>query len=152
MTEPSNLAEEQPAEEFSCSSWDRSDPYQQEVSRILKDFKIDLMGVISIGADGVLRSLTADRTVIDAQGLTPDQIRAFELRVPPSHRMISNGVDGSKAERSTWYKPAEGILPAPMPRERLEESINMSEEQKDFLRQKMEDKPNWVDISGVLNT
>jgi hypothetical protein len=70
MTEPSHLTEEQPAEEFSCSSWDRNDPHQQEVSRILNDFKIDLMGVISIGTDGVLRSLTADRTVIDAQGMS----------------------------------------------------------------------------------
>lgn len=71
----------------------------------------------------------------------PDQIRAFELRVPPSHRMLGDSVDGSKAEKSTWYKPAEGILPAPLSRERLEESMNISEERKQVLRQKMKDKP-----------
>lgn len=55
--------------------------------------------------------------------------------------MIGDGVDGSKAEKSTWYKPAEGILPAPLPRERLEESMNMPEEQKQVLRQKMKEQP-----------
>lgn len=61
---------EKPTEEFSCSSWDRNDSHQQEVSRILKDFKMDFMGIISIGKDGVLRSLTVDGTIIDAQGLS----------------------------------------------------------------------------------
>lgn len=73
MAKPQQPTEGEPTEEsstFSCGSWDRNDPHQQEVSRILKDFKLDLMGVISIGTDGVLRSLTAYRTVIDAQGLS----------------------------------------------------------------------------------
>lgn len=73
MAAPQKPTEGKPTEEsstFSCGSWDRNDPHQQEVSRILKDFKMDLMGVISIGTDGVLRSLTAYRTVIDAQGLS----------------------------------------------------------------------------------
>jgi hypothetical protein len=55
--------------------------------------------------------------------------------------MISDDVDGSKAERSTWYKPAEGILPAPLPKERLEESMSMPEERKNVLRQKMKNDP-----------
>jgi hypothetical protein len=55
--------------------------------------------------------------------------------------MLGDSVDGSKAEKSTWYKPAEGILPAPLSREQLEESMNISEERKQVLRQKMKDKP-----------
>jgi hypothetical protein len=70
MAAHANSPEENSTEEFSCGSWDRDDPHQQEVSRILKDFRMDLMGVTAIGKDGVLRSLTADRTVIDAQGLS----------------------------------------------------------------------------------
>ncbi|KAJ4330403.1 hypothetical protein N0V87_010007 [Didymella glomerata] len=63
--------------------------------------------------------------------------------------MLGDSVDGSKAEKSTWYKPAEGILPAPLSRERLEESMNISEERKQVLRQKMKDKPNdSEDLTG----
>ena len=70
MAALADLAEATPTEESSCSSWDRDNPHQQEVSRILKDFRMHLMDVIAIGKDGVLRSLTADRTIIDAQGLS----------------------------------------------------------------------------------
>ena len=53
-----------------------NDPIQQEVTSILGSLKHDLslMGVISLGKDGVLRSLTADRDVVDAIGLNPKQI------------------------------------------------------------------------------
>lgn len=61
--------------------------------------------------------------------------------MPESHRMIADDVDGTKTEKSTWYKPAEGILPAPLPKERFGESMNMPEEQKEVLRQKMKDMP-----------
>ena len=53
-----------------CDNWDSTDPHQQVVTRILKDFKIDLMGIIHISEDGILRSLTADRKVLSAQGLS----------------------------------------------------------------------------------
>jgi hypothetical protein len=58
----------------SCGSWDRSDPHQQEVTRILKSFKNDLMGITHLASDGVLRSLTADRKVLSAQGLSTTPI------------------------------------------------------------------------------
>jgi hypothetical protein len=52
------------------------DPIQQEVTSILRGLKHDLslMGVLSLGKDGVLRSLTADRDIVDAVGLNPKQI------------------------------------------------------------------------------
>jgi hypothetical protein len=52
------------------------DPVQREVRTILRGLKHDLslMGVLSLGKDGVLRSLTADRDVVDAIGLNPEQI------------------------------------------------------------------------------
>jgi hypothetical protein len=78
------------------------------------------MGIVWIGTDGVLRSLTVDRIVIDAQGLSkilfdreddvsadiaaPEQIHAFESRVLLSHRVIGDGIDGTKTDRGAWYK------------------------------------------------
>lgn len=53
-----------------CGNWDRKDPHQQEVTSIMSEFKHDLMGIIHISKDGILRSLTADRKVISAQGLS----------------------------------------------------------------------------------
>jgi hypothetical protein len=51
-------------------SWDTNDPHQQEVSRILKGFQHDIIGVVSLGKDGIMRSLTADRKVLSAQAFS----------------------------------------------------------------------------------
>jgi len=51
-------------------SYDTSDPLQQEVTRILKSFKNDILGITFLGNDGVLRSLTAGRKVLSAEGLS----------------------------------------------------------------------------------
>ena len=52
------------------ASYDTSDPLQQEVTRVLKGFKNDIPGITFLGNDGVLRSLTADRKVLSAEGLS----------------------------------------------------------------------------------
>ena len=54
----------------SCITWDVTDATQQEVSQITKGFKRDVMGIIALGSDGILRSLTADRTVLSAEALS----------------------------------------------------------------------------------
>ncbi|KAF2623843.1 hypothetical protein BU25DRAFT_414008 [Macroventuria anomochaeta] len=77
------------------------------------------MGILHMSEDGVLRSLTADRTVISAQGLTPEQIQAFQERVPEDCRTVHDIVDGSKTDKSTWFEPAEGALAPPQPQEHL---------------------------------
>src|SRR5690242_10916941 len=119
----------------SCGNWDRSDPHQQEVSRILGDFRYDVAGIIHISGDGVMRSLTADRAVLSAQGFSktpfrscktntkyvaPEQIHAFQLRVPESHRSVSEEVDGTKTDKSKWFEPDKSTLPSPLSKERLE--------------------------------
>ncbi|KAJ4984937.1 hypothetical protein SVAN01_09543 [Stagonosporopsis vannaccii] len=125
----------------SCGNWDRSDPHQQEVSRILDDFKYDVLGIIHMSGDGIMRSLTADRKVLSAQGFTPEQIHAFQLRLPESYRLVSQEVDGTKTDRSTWFEPDKSTLPPPLSKERIEESLNMPEDRKEILRQRMKDKP-----------
>jgi hypothetical protein len=46
--------------------YDTSDPLQKEVSRLLDTLQYDLMGIIALGKDGIMRSLTADRKVLSA--------------------------------------------------------------------------------------
>ena len=103
-----------------CGTFERNDPKQQELSRILAGFKQDILGVISLGKnDGVLRSLTADRTVLSAEGLSPELIKAFLNRVPdPEWRKGFENVDGTKTPKEKWFHPDEGELPAPLPSEK----------------------------------
>lgn len=62
--------DEQPAVSKCEPHWDTTDPLQQEVSRIMKSLPRDLCGVLALGSDGVLRSVTADRKVLGAEGLS----------------------------------------------------------------------------------
>ena len=60
----------------SCNSQIPDTEDQRELSKILKDMLHDpsLMGCFSLGKDGVFRSLTADRDVVDAVPLRPGLI------------------------------------------------------------------------------
>ncbi|KAK0642139.1 hypothetical protein B0T16DRAFT_313115, partial [Cercophora newfieldiana] len=103
-------------------TWDTSDPAQEELSQLL-NLKHDptLHGVFSLGRDGVFRSLTADRRVVDAVGLAPAQIAMWKARYPPGTLMreaeVDEGADGTQVPREKWFNPDEGILPAPVSRE-----------------------------------
>jgi len=116
--------------------WDRSDPTQEELTALLNSLKHDptLMGILSLGRDGVMRSLTADRRVVDAVGLTPAQITAFVGRVPPGSRAeyeVYDGADGTKVPREQWFAPDRALLPEPMKaedRERIERTMQEREE------------------------
>lgn len=77
--------------ENACGNWDRSDPHQQEVSRILGDFKYDVMGILHMSEDGVMRSLTADRTVLSAQGFS---------KIPCSLRLYTAVLSKQRPNRS----------------------------------------------------
>jgi hypothetical protein len=71
MSETSKAEDSSPAPAPACTpSWDTNDPHQQEVSRILKGFQNDIMGVISLGKDGIMRSLTGDRKVLSAEAFS----------------------------------------------------------------------------------
>jgi hypothetical protein len=60
----------------SCHNYDMNDPIQQEISQILKEFQYDIMGVITLGKDGIMRSVTSDRKVLSA--------KPFSTLFPPS--------------------------------------------------------------------
>ncbi|KAF1849028.1 uncharacterized protein K460DRAFT_375755 [Cucurbitaria berberidis CBS 394.84] len=133
-------------------TWDTTDPLQQEVTRILKSFKLDILGILNLGKDGVLRSLTADRKVLSAEAMSPQLITAFHSRFPQDFReqIEVEGIDGRHTAKGRWYQPDEGILPEPLSQERSDEVRNMSEEKKDRLRKRIEEDERLVDASGVL--
>jgi hypothetical protein len=61
---------------------------QQEVSKMLRglhhhpDYFERGMGGIALGEDGILRSLTADREVVDAVAFSPGHLEAWLDRLP----------------------------------------------------------------------
>jgi hypothetical protein len=104
----------QPSEELSntCPIIDRTHPDQQEVTAILSAFNKDPkhLSIISLGRDGVLRNLTADRDVLDAVRLSPRLVKAFLDRVPPAYRALTPEI---VSEEQLWH-PDKGLLPPPM--------------------------------------
>ncbi|KAH6870436.1 hypothetical protein BKA58DRAFT_385071 [Alternaria rosae] len=134
-------------------SYDTSDPLQQEVTRILKSFKNDILGITFLGNDGILRSLTADRRVLSAEGLRPDLIEAFLSRLPQDFKaQMTNLVfaDGTKTPKEKWFEPDAGTLPEPLSQQEIDKVKNYPDEQKDFLRQRMREDENLLDVKGVL--
>ncbi|KAL1792502.1 hypothetical protein ACET3X_009009 [Alternaria dauci] len=145
--------EEQSADPRCTPNYDTSDSLQQEITRVLKDFKNDVLGITFLGNDGVLRSLTADRKVLSAQGLRPELIQAFLSRFPEEYRAkMTNSVfaDGTKTPKEKWYEPDPESLPAPLPQEKIEEVKNQSEERKNILRKRLQEDKNLLDVTGVL--
>ncbi|KAI4695190.1 uncharacterized protein J4E84_001815 [Alternaria hordeiaustralica] len=121
-------------------SYDISDPLQQEVTRILRSFKNDILGIKFLGNDGVLRSLTADRKVLSAEGLRPELIETFLSRFPEDFRaQMTNPVfaDGSKTPKERWFEPDAGTLPEPLSQQEIDKVKNQPDERKDLLRTRM---------------
>ncbi|KAK1767595.1 hypothetical protein QBC33DRAFT_538690 [Phialemonium atrogriseum] len=136
-----------------ASSPQDSSPDQPEVSGILKGLKQDLslMGCIALGKDGVLRSLTADRDVVDAIGLNPDQIaRLMHIMLPHSSEFGDDyeGVDGTKVPKEAWFEPDKGILPPPLSEEARERSRKAMEENPDLFQRKREELRQAWEGSG----
>ncbi|KAH8646806.1 hypothetical protein BX600DRAFT_443776 [Xylariales sp. PMI_506] len=116
---------------------------QREIHNILKNLKQDLtlMGCISLGKDGVLRSLTADRNVVDAVGLTPHQITAFLRRMPAGYSNMSDyeGADGTRIPKEKWSNPDSDLLPPPLD-EDAKHTIELAIEENPAVFQKKKDE------------
>ncbi|KAF4446452.1 hypothetical protein F53441_9909 [Fusarium austroafricanum] len=110
------------------------DPAQKELSDILSNIKHDptLMGVVHLGQDGIFRSLTADRDVVDAVPFSPLLIKAMMDRLPYREQTDKDfrGINGTKTPKEQWYKPLPGILPPPLEEEHRERSEEKLEENR----------------------
>jgi hypothetical protein len=107
-------------------TYDRNHPDQQEVTAILAKFNKDPLSIISLGKDGVLRTLSADRAVLDAVGLSPRLVKAFLDRVPPEYRALTpelENVDGSNATEEELWHPDASFLPRPMSEEQKKKAL-----------------------------
>ncbi|CAN9177399.1 unnamed protein product [Alternaria sp. RS040] len=115
-------------------TYDRNHPDQQEVTAILAKFNKDPLSIISLGKDGVLRTLSADRTVLDAVGLSPRLVKAFLDRVPPEYRALTpelEDVDGSNATEEELWHPDASLLPRPMSEEQKKKAqVQLEESQQ----------------------
>ncbi|CAN9190030.1 unnamed protein product [Alternaria alternata] len=125
-------------------TYDRNHPDQQEVTAILAKFNKDPLSIISLGKDGVLRTLSADREVLDAVGLSPRLVKAFLDRVPPEYRALTpelEDVDGSKATEEELWHPEASLLPRPMSEEQKKKALAQLDETS-------QQKPKVEDMDG----
>lgn len=77
--------------------------------------RLDPNGVVHLGADGVLRSLNADRTaVLDYRRLSPEEVKEFAAPFDKATRdtfVGVNGLDVTDVEQ-LWAVPATKKVPA----------------------------------------
>ncbi|PHH90092.1 hypothetical protein CDD83_4549 [Cordyceps sp. RAO-2017] len=121
--------------------------HQLELNQILKRIKHDvtLLGVLSLGKDGILRSLTASREVVDAVALTPPLIKAMLDRMPfdPQNEVDYRGVDGTNVPREQWFHPSKDLLPPP---------LVVSEERQRQAEAKIEENKRWLEERAKADT
>ncbi|KAI4657689.1 uncharacterized protein J4E78_006077 [Alternaria triticimaculans] len=132
---------------------DTSDSLQRDGTRILKSFKNDFLSITFLSNDGVLRSLTADRKVLSAEGPRPDLIEAFLSRFPKYFRaQITSPVfaDSAKTPKEKWFEPDAGVLPEPLSQQEIEKFKNQPEERTELLRKRMREDETLLDVNGVL--
>ena len=120
----------------------QTDP-QKQLSNLLQPLQHDptLNGILHLGKDGVLRSLTAARDVVDAVALPPALIKALLDRMPynAQNEIDYRGVDGTTVPQELWFHPKDkGLLPPPY--NPPEERRNLSEEQLERNRKWLEER------------
>lgn len=117
------------------------DPAQKELEDILATMKHDPtgMGISHLGRDGIHRSLTADRDVVDAVPFPPPLIKAMLDRLPYSEEAVKvfRGVDGTKTPKEQWYKPLPGTLPPPLEEKHRKEAKNGQEDYRKWYEERM---------------
>ncbi|KAF4460679.1 hypothetical protein FALBO_12537 [Fusarium albosuccineum] len=131
----------QPAEEEKPrNSWYSISETQGQLSDIIISLKQDftLRGCSSLGKDGILRSLTADRQVVDAVPLSPQFIKALLDRMPfnPQHEIDFRGVDGRNTPREQWLHPDKSLLPPP---------LMLTDEERKLAESKVEENKKLVE-------
>ncbi|KAB8211967.1 hypothetical protein BDV34DRAFT_184497 [Aspergillus parasiticus] len=71
-------------------------------------------GIVHLGKDGVVRTISGSYEVVDARRLTPEQIKDILDVMPPTvvRKEDFHGVDGTNvAGHDASFHPAPGVLP-----------------------------------------
>jgi len=125
--EPDRSSHDDNPSTYQCGGPPRSAD-EAEMNRRIRTLKMDPLGAVQLGRDGVMRSFTADRDIIDAVGFSPAHIKAFFERKSPELRkrfgeadyLGPDGnvvVDGTVVPREQMYDWAGGSKPPPLPEE-----------------------------------
>ena len=120
--------------------------FQKELSENLRTLQHDptLNGIWALGKDGIMRSLTADREVVDAVPLRPELIKALVDRMPyrAQNEVDYRGVDGTNVPREQWFHPDKSLLPPPYtpPEDRRNPSPGQLEKNRQFLEERAKSK------------
>ncbi|KAB8230870.1 uncharacterized protein BDW43DRAFT_284178 [Aspergillus alliaceus] len=117
--------------------------------RVLPDFVKELKrdptgkGFLHLGKDGVLRTASSEYEVVDARGLTPEQIKTLLDILPfeEDQRRELQDVDGSLVtSHEALFHPAPGILPDKPTEEEAVQRRKLIEQQREkYLRARGKD-------------
>lgn len=103
------------------------------INDILDSLVLDPKGIITLGDDGVLRSIDGEhKTVVDARGLSPAQIKeyfGFDGFQPEAGWRIP-AADGRDVSREDMFHPPEDFLPPKATPEQRAETLRHNEELK----------------------
>ncbi|KAG9256795.1 uncharacterized protein F5Z01DRAFT_634361 [Emericellopsis atlantica] len=102
----------------------------RDLHTLLYSLPLDPLGIVDVGKDGVLRSLTHDRKVVAAVPLEPRLIKAYldlgEWNAEAEAHF--RGVDGTKVPRPQWDQPDSDMLPSPLEGSPLDEAKRLLDE------------------------
>ena len=119
---------------------------RQDLGDIFKKFRSDPLGCADIGVDGVLRSLAADREVLDAVGLPSRLIKAL-LDVGPfvlSREDKNRGVVGTNVPKEQWFHPDKSLLPPPLGDEEKSAVIKRLQDDREKIDQARKERESGV--------
>ncbi|KAG9252789.1 uncharacterized protein F5Z01DRAFT_637954 [Emericellopsis atlantica] len=96
---------------------------------VMKSLVLDPKGIVFLGDDGVLRSIDGERkTVIDARGLSPAQIKEYFEPFQSEAGWGIKATDGRGVSRKYMFHPAEGLLPPKVTPEERAETLRYNEQ------------------------
>ncbi|KAH8172562.1 hypothetical protein LIA77_06817 [Sarocladium implicatum] len=107
----------------------QSNSDDMSVIDIMKSLVLDPKGVVFLGDDGVLRSVDGERkTVVDARGLSPAQIREYFEPYLSEGEIGIKATDGRGVSREDMFHPTEDLMPPKVTPEERAETLRCNEE------------------------
>jgi hypothetical protein len=132
-----------------CAGVEHSNPLRQELSRIVRSWNTwkDPTSCVVLGNDGVLRNLSGNRDIHDAEGLSPALIEMYMQRFPGKWQKEEHeDMDGTKIPKEEWYNPKPGLwfCPPPLSEEAQQEAWKSYNERKAMKKSLQEARDSFV--------
>lgn len=119
-------------------------PDQKELIAIVDKLHTLSLGRLTLGSDGVLRSLNLENEVVDAVGLPTRLIKAFMDRFAYNEKLEArfHNSDGTLVPEEHWWAPDVSILPQPYTAELKDALRRDYEEKKDIIEEMKQKRKN----------